>query len=183
MSWPFDTGVDVCSCHLSVSCGVLCSVAQSCQSLCYPMDCSPPGSSVHGDSPGKNSEVDCHAILQVIFPTRGWNSGFLIAGGFFYCLSHQGSPWLLVWVAYLFSMGSSGPRNRLGVSCTAGRFFTSSATGEVYLFHNMFSQISSEFKALPRDVGDTVQKHRITVVQAWLCWTELIESSALSVGC
>ena len=96
-----------------------------------------------------------------------------IAGGFFYCLSHQGSPWLLVWVAYLFSMGSSGPRNRLGVSCTAGRFFTSSATREVYLFHNMLSQISLEFKALPRDVGDTIQKHRTTVVQAWLCLTEL----------
>ena len=67
---------------------------------------------------------------------------------------------------YLFSMGSSGPRNRLGVSCTAGRFFTSSATREVYLFHNMLSQISLEFKALPRDVGDTIQKHRTTVVQA-----------------
>ena len=26
----------------------LCSVAQSCPTLCNPMDCSPPGSSVHG---------------------------------------------------------------------------------------------------------------------------------------
>ena len=69
--------MEVCSCHLFVSCVVLCSVAQSCQILGCPMDCRPPGSSVHGDSPGKNSEVDCHAILQVIFPTRGSNSGFL----------------------------------------------------------------------------------------------------------
>ena len=30
------------------SCAVLCLVAQSCQTLCDPMDCSPPGSSVHG---------------------------------------------------------------------------------------------------------------------------------------
>ena len=29
-----------------------------------PMDCSPPGSSVHGDSPGKNTGVGCHALLQ-----------------------------------------------------------------------------------------------------------------------
>ena len=29
-----------------------------------PMDCSPPGSSVHGDSPGKNTGVSCHALLQ-----------------------------------------------------------------------------------------------------------------------
>ena len=28
-----------------------------------PQDCSPPGSSVHGDSPGKNIEVGCHALL------------------------------------------------------------------------------------------------------------------------
>ena len=32
------------------------------------MDCSPAGSSVHGDSPGKNTGVGCHALLQRIFP-------------------------------------------------------------------------------------------------------------------
>ena len=36
-----------------------------------PMDCGLPGSSVHGDSPGKNTGVDCHALLQGIFPTQG----------------------------------------------------------------------------------------------------------------
>ena len=30
-------------------------VAQSCPTLCDPADCSPPGSSVYGDSPGKNT--------------------------------------------------------------------------------------------------------------------------------
>jgi len=28
------------------------------------MDCSPPGPSVHGDSPGNNTGVGCHALLQ-----------------------------------------------------------------------------------------------------------------------
>ena len=28
------------------------------------MDCGPPGSSVHGGSPGKNTGVDCHAPLK-----------------------------------------------------------------------------------------------------------------------
>ena len=37
----------------------LCLVAHSCPTLCDPMDCSPPGSSVHGDSPAKNTEVGC----------------------------------------------------------------------------------------------------------------------------
>ena len=31
--------------------------------LCNPMDCSTPGSSVHGDSPGMNARVGCYAIL------------------------------------------------------------------------------------------------------------------------
>ena len=33
-----------------------------------PMDCSPPGSSVHGNSPGKNTGVGFHALLRGIFP-------------------------------------------------------------------------------------------------------------------
>ena len=36
-----------------------CSVAKSCLTLCNPTDCSPPGSSGHGDSPGKNTAVGC----------------------------------------------------------------------------------------------------------------------------
>ena len=37
------------------------------------MDYSPPGSSVHGDSPGKNTGVGCHAFLQGIFLIQGSN--------------------------------------------------------------------------------------------------------------
>ena len=49
---------------------VLCLVTQSCLTLCFPMDCSLPGSSVHGDSPGKNTGVGCHVLLQGFFPTH-----------------------------------------------------------------------------------------------------------------
>ena len=38
---------------------VPCLVAQSCPTFCDPMDCTPPGSSVHGDSPGKDAAVGC----------------------------------------------------------------------------------------------------------------------------
>ena len=38
----------------------MCLVAQSCQILWDPMDCSPQGSFVHGDSPGKNTGVGWH---------------------------------------------------------------------------------------------------------------------------
>ena len=45
----------------------LCLVPQSCLILCNPMDCSPPGSSVHGDSPGRNAGVGCRALLLWIY--------------------------------------------------------------------------------------------------------------------
>ena len=45
--------------------------------------CSPPGSFVYGDSPGKNTGVGCHALLQGIFPSQGWNPVSRTAGGFF----------------------------------------------------------------------------------------------------
>ena len=41
------------------------------------MDCSPSGSSVHGISPGKNTGVGCHSLLQGIFPTQGLNPRLL----------------------------------------------------------------------------------------------------------
>ena len=50
-------------------------VSQLCPTLCYPMDCSSPGSFVHGDSLGKNIGAGCHALLQGIIPTQGLNPG------------------------------------------------------------------------------------------------------------
>ena len=48
---------------------MLCLVTPSCPTLCDSMDCSPPGSSVHGDSPDKNSVVGCQELLQGTFQT------------------------------------------------------------------------------------------------------------------
>ena len=67
----------------------LCLVTQSCQTLCDPMYCSPPGSPVHVDSPGKNTGVGCHALLQGIFPTQGSNPGIPHCRQILYHLSHQ----------------------------------------------------------------------------------------------
>ena len=44
---------------------------KSCPILHDPMDYSPPGSSVHGDSPGKNIGVGFHALLQGNLPNPG----------------------------------------------------------------------------------------------------------------
>jgi len=54
------------------------------------MDCSPPGTSVHGDSPGNNTGVGCHFLLQGIFLTQGSNLGLPHFRQILYQLSHEG---------------------------------------------------------------------------------------------
>ena len=77
-----------CSCPLS-RWKVKALVTQSCLTPCDPMHCSPPGFSVHGDSPGKNIGVGCHALLQGIFLTQGLNPGLLHCRKILYHLSHH----------------------------------------------------------------------------------------------
>ena len=49
----------------------------SCPTLCNPDNCSPPSSSVHGNSPGTNTGVGCHVLLQEIFLTQESNAHLL----------------------------------------------------------------------------------------------------------
>ena len=55
----------------------VCVCAKPYLTLCGPKDCSPPGSSVPWSSPGKNTGVGCHALLQRICPTQGRNPHLL----------------------------------------------------------------------------------------------------------
>ena len=55
------------------------------------MDCTVPGSSVHGIFQAKNTAVGCYFLLQEIFPTQGSNPGLPHCGQMLYHLSHQGS--------------------------------------------------------------------------------------------
>ena len=84
----------------------LCLAAQSCLTLWDPIGCSPPDSSVYQDSPGKNTGMGCQALFQGIFPTQELNPDLPHCRRILYCLSHQGSPKILEWVAYPFSRGS-----------------------------------------------------------------------------
>ena len=102
---------------------VLCLVAQSCPILWNPMGCSPPGSFVQGDFPGKNTRVGCHALLQGIFPTQESNPDLPHCRRILYHLIYQRSPRILKGVAYPFSRGTSWPKDRTRVSCIAGGFF------------------------------------------------------------
>ena len=81
----------------------VCLVSQSCLTLHDPMDSSPTGSSVHGDSSGKNNGVGCYVLLQGIFPTQGLKPGLLHFRQILYYLSHQRNPYITcmhIWMEY-----------------------------------------------------------------------------------
>ena len=92
----------------------------------------------------QNTGVGNLSLLQGIFQTQGLNRGLPHCRWILYQLSHQGSQRILEWVAYPFSSGTSGlrnrtfpfsrgssqPRDRTQVSSIAGGFFTSWATRE-----------------------------------------------------
>ena len=75
-------------------------VSQLCLTLCSPVDCSLPGSSIHGIFQARILEwvaiigVGCHFLLQGIFPTQGSNPGLLHCRQTLYHLSHQGNHML-----------------------------------------------------------------------------------------
>ena len=72
-----------------------CLVVKLCLTLCNPMDCSPPGSSVHGDSLGKNTGVSCHALLQWMFLAQRSNPCLMspALGDSFFTTESPWKPW------------------------------------------------------------------------------------------
>ena len=88
-------------------------VAQSCLTPCGPMDCSLPGSSIHGifqarvlewgAIPSKSTGVGCQFLLQGIFLTQRLNPGLPNCRQMLYFLSHQGSYLASVWLLSIYS--------------------------------------------------------------------------------
>ena len=113
---------------------------QSCPTICDAMDSSLPDSSVPWHSPGKNTGVGCHTLLQVTVPNQEWNARPLCLLHWCVCmLSHFGHVWLCapLWtIACQAPLSTGFPRQEYwgGVPCLlptlAGRFFTTSASWE-----------------------------------------------------
>ena len=59
--------------------------------LCDPMNCRPPSSYVHGDSPGKNTGVGSHSLSRGSSWPKDQTQVFHATGWFLNCLGHQGS--------------------------------------------------------------------------------------------
>ena len=75
------------------------NITQSCSILCDPMDRGPARLLCPWNSPGHNTGVGSHSLLQVIFLTQGSNPGHSHCRQILYCLSHQGSPFLNVQIS------------------------------------------------------------------------------------
>ena len=90
------------------------------------------------NSPGQNIGVGSLSFLQWIFPTQGSNQGLLHCRQILYQLSHKGSPRILEWVAYPFSVRSSWPNNRTEVSCICRQILSGYKPGS-----NLDSQLES----------------------------------------
>ena len=90
------------------------------QVSCMQMD------SLPSEPPGKpkNTGVGSLSFLQGIFLTQESNWGLPHCRRILYQLIQKRSPRIQEWVAYPFSSRYCQPRNRTGVSCTAGRLFT-----------------------------------------------------------
>ena len=121
-----------------------------------PMDCSPRGFSVHGDSPGKNIKngLPCpppgdlpNLGITPTSPALQESVHSLPKMWILYQLSHLGSPRTLMWVAYPLPRGSSQPRNRTGVSSVARRFFTNWAMREAHIKFQ-FSSVAQSSQTL-----------------------------------
>ena len=133
-------------------------VTQLCWTLCDPMDCNPPGSSVHeilqarilewvaisfsrGSSwPRGQTWVSCIA-RQILYYWANWEALVgtwkvkvaqlcpTLCNPMDYIVYGILQARILEWVDFPFSRGSSQPRDRTQVSCIGGRFFISWATG------------------------------------------------------
>ena len=122
---------------------------QSYPTLFDPMDCSPPGSSVHGDSPGKNTGVGCHALLHGLFPTQGLTPGLPHYRQVLYCLSYQGSPRTPEWVAYPSSRGSSWPRKSyLGLLHCRQILYQLRYQGSPFIYASYYIKLKSKIYTL-----------------------------------
>ena len=77
------------------ACLLACSVTQSCLTLCNPMDCNLPGSSVHGILQARILQLVAICSSRGIFLTQRWN------------------PHLLHWQANLYQLAICEPNTKL----------------------------------------------------------------------
>ena len=142
---------------------MLCLVSQPCLTLCDPMDCSLLGSSVHGDSPGKNLEWVAMYSPRESSQPRDCTQVSHISGKLFTNWTTREAQ--KYWSGYSFSRS----RNWTRVSWIAGRLFTSWATREALVL-TQWCRI------------DIFVSGYYTVIWLWLSTFYLLSVSLLTKG-
>ena len=102
----------------------VCQVTSVCSSLWIPMDYSSTRLLCPWDSPGKNTEVSCHTLLQGVFPTQGSNPHLLQllhSRKILYHWATRESHLLYIYVLYRYAFELWCWRRLLGVLWTARR--------------------------------------------------------------
>ena len=119
------------------------TVTQSCPTLLWPHGLYNPW-----NSPGQNTGVGKLSLLQDIFAPQRSNLGLLHCRWILHQLNHQGSPRVLEWVAYLFSRGSSWPRNQTGFSVLQADSLPAELPGNwsIIISSSFVGQIKSQSK-------------------------------------
>ena len=92
-------------------------VAQSCPTLCYPVEYSPPGSSIHGIFQARILELVAISFIQGIFPTQGLNLALLNSGRCFNLWTTREANCLLAYyfkffLLYLIRVGHHFPNDK-----------------------------------------------------------------------
>ena len=100
-----------CSLKILRSLKMKVKVAQSCPTICNPMDCMDYiVHTVHGVLQARIlGWVGSLSLLQGIFLTQGLNLGLLHCRQILYQLNHKGSPRTLEWLAYPFLVDLPDP--------------------------------------------------------------------------
>ena len=78
------------------------SITQLCLTLCDPMDCSPPGSSIHGTFQARILEWAAIPFSRGSSQTRDQNLGFSQCRQILYHLSHRGSPHVTIYIVNIY---------------------------------------------------------------------------------
>ena len=149
-------------------------VVQLCPTFCDSMNCSLPGSSVHGFLQVRMLRVDCHALLQGIFLTQESNPGLPHCRRILYCLS-PGKP-IFTYIICVhrqdqrgsFSAWDFGLKHESTRCVTSYKYFSKNRMEEVSLFILLVATSSWDCQ---RESWGLSSVFNQTVIPGILMWT------------